>query len=95
MDRTGCTKTCRCVFHWFSGSTDALWQAIRMGCWFSVNEMQASTRRAREQLKLIPEERLLFETDLPPREGEPFSAAELIASLERVRAMVGDIRRVR
>lgn len=95
LDRTGCAKTCRCVFHWFSGSTDALWQAIRMGCWFSVNEMQANTRRAREQLKLIPEERLLFETDLPPREGEPFSAAELIASLERVRAMVGNIRRVR
>ena len=95
LARTGCPKTCRCVFHWFSGSTDSLWRAIRMGCWFSVNEMQANTRRAREQLKLIPEDRLLFETDLPPREGEPFSTRELIASLERVRATLSDIRHVR
>lgn len=95
LDRTGCAKTCRCVFHWFSGSTESLWRAIRMGCWFSVNEMQARTRRAREQLRLIPEDRLLYETDLPPREGEPFSADELFASLERVRAVVADIRHVR
>ena len=95
LERTECAKTCRCVFHWFSGSTDALWRAIHMGCWFSVNEMQASTRKAREQLKLIPQDRLLLETDLPPNEGEPSSLGELIDSLERVRAMVADIRRVR
>ena len=95
LERTGCVDSCRCVFHWFSGSTEALWRAIRMGCWFSVNEMQAHTRRAREQLKLIPEDRLLYETDLPPRKGELFSFGELIASLERVRVMVADIRQVR
>ena len=95
LERTGCAKKCRCVFHWFSGSTEAIWRAIRIGCWFSVNEMQAGTRRAREQLKLIPEDRLLFETDLPPREGEPYSATELFDSLERVRAMVSGIRHVR
>ena len=95
LERTGCTDSCRCVFHWFSGSTDALWRAIHMGCWFSINEKQANTRKAREQLKLIPQNRLLFETDLPPNEGEPFSFGELISSLERVRVMVADIRRVR
>jgi TatD DNase family protein len=63
-----------------------------MGCWFSVNEMQASTRRAKEQLKLIPQDKLLFETDLPPQQGEPFSAEQIKASLERAQALVASIR---
>lgn len=92
LEQTGCAESCRCIFHWFSGSTEELWRAIRAGCWFSVNEMQASTRRAKEQLKLIPQDRLLFETDLPPREGEPFSAALIRDSLERAQKLVAAIR---
>ncbi len=92
LEQTGCTSTCRCVFHWFSGSTEDLWRAIRAGCWFSVNEMQASTRRAKEQLKLIPKERLLYETDLPPQQGEPFSADKIVESLQRAQDLVRSIR---
>ncbi len=92
LEETSCAQTCTCIFHWFSGSTEDLWRAIRMGCWFSVNEMQASTRRAKEQLKLIPADRLLLETDLPPTEGEPFSAKELVDSLQRTRTLVNAIR---
>jgi TatD DNase family protein len=92
LEETGCCASCRCIFHWFSGSTEDLWRAIRLGCWFSVNEMQASTRRAKEQLKLIPQDKLLFETDLPPQQGEPFSAEQIKASLERAHALVASIR---
>ena len=92
LEQTGCASSCTCIFHWFSGSTDDLWRAIRAGCWFSVNEMQASTRRAKEQLKLIPKERLLFETDFPPHEGEPFSASEIVDSLLRAQELVRAIR---
>lgn len=92
LENTGCAQTCTCVFHWFSGLTEDLWRAIHMGCWFSINEMQASTRRAKEQLKLIPQDRLLFETDLPPAEHVCFSAGEIEASLLRVQRLVSAIR---
>jgi hypothetical protein len=92
LEQTGCLATCRCIFHWFSGSTEDLWRAIRAGCWFSVNEMQASTRRAKEQLKLIPKDRLLLETDLPPEQGIPFTARQIEASLLRARELVRTIR---
>lgn len=92
LEQTGCSESCRCIFHWFSGSTEDLWRAIRMGCWFSVNEMQARTRRAKEQLKLIPDDRLLFETDFPPHEGESFSAKLIRESLERTQSLVSAIR---
>lgn len=92
LEQTGCAERCVCIFHWFSGSTEELWRAIRLGCWFSVNERQASTRRATEQLKLIPADRLLFETDLPAGEGVPCSVDEIVDSLERARTLTQRIR---
>ena len=92
LEQTGCANSCRCIFHWFSGSTDDLWRAIRMGCWFSINEMQAGTRRAKEQLKLIPSDRMLLETDLPPSERSCASATDIVSSLERALAQLEAIR---
>lgn len=83
LEESGCLARCSCILHWFSGSTDDLWRAIRAGCWFSVNERQVRTRRAKEQLKLIPHDCLMLETDLPPAEGVVFSANEIEASLWR------------
>lgn len=93
LERTGCLDTCTCIFHWFSGSTDDLWRAIHDGCWFSVNEMQAKTRRAKEQLKLIPNERLLFETDYPPAEDMRFSAECIESSLIKAMELTAQIRK--
>ena len=93
LERTGCLDTCTCIFHWFSGSTDDLWRAIHDGCWFSVNEMQAKTRRAKEQLKLIPNERLLFETDYPPAEDMRFSAERIESSLIKAMELTAQIRK--
>lgn len=93
LEQTGVTDTCTCVFHWFSGSTPALWRAIRMGCWFSVNEMQARTRRAKEQLKLVPDDRLLLETDLPSKQFEMSSTEMIGGSLLTTCRLLSDIRR--
>ena len=35
LSTTGCLERCRCVFHWFSGSSDELHAAVVAGCWFS------------------------------------------------------------
>ena len=92
LESTGALSKSHCIFHWFSGSTPELWRAIHAGCYFSVNEMQVRTRKAKEQLKLIPRERLLLETDLPPGEGVDFSAEQIQDSLQHALAGLEQIR---
>ncbi len=83
LERTGALASCRCIFHWFSGTSDELHRAVKAGCWFSINEMMLRTRRGREYARQMPADRLLLETDLPPVEDVPFSATEIVAQLER------------
>ena len=71
------------IFHWFSGSGDELNRARKLGCYFSVNEMMLDTKRGRAYARQIPENRLLLETDAPPRLGEPYTAQALVDQLER------------
>jgi TatD DNase family protein len=92
LESTGALRKSHCIFHWFSGSTPELWRAIHAGCYFSVNEMQVRTRKAKEQLKLIPRDRLLLETDLPPGEDVTFSAEQIEASLQHALAGLEQIR---
>ena len=93
LERTGAAARCRCVFHWFSGSTDELWRAVRAGCWFSVNEMGLATGKGREYAKLIPAEHLLLETDHPAVTDGPWSADQVRESLERALRLVAQARR--
>lgn len=58
--------SCKCIFHWFSGSNEQLWRAIKAGCYFSVGPFMANSRRGREYIKIIPSGQLLLETDFPP-----------------------------
>jgi len=81
LARTGAIGSCRCVFHWFSGSSEEVWRAIRAGCWFSVNEMMLSTGRGREYVKLIPRDRLLLETDQPAGENVSWDVGRVTGSL--------------
>ena len=83
LEATGCLSSCICILHWFSDSADLLWDAIRSGCWFSIGERSLATGKGREYIKLIPRDKLLFETDMPwPGDAEKgFSAIQ--GSLER------------
>lgn len=94
LERTDAAKRCRCVLHWFSGSSDELRRAVQLGCLFSLGERSVATRRGREYARIIPLERLLTETDLPEREGSPKSAEDVIVSLERVTLGLSDVRTV-
>ena len=91
LERTGCLDACSCIFHWFSGSLPHLEQAREAGCWFSFNQMGMRTGKGREYCKLIPADRLLLETDLPPE--NPASSTGLIvdavsSSLENTLAAI-------
>ena len=92
LERTGAAKTCRCVFHWFSGRPEELWHAARMGCRFSFGEHSLATRRGREYVREVPSELLLTETDLPAGENVVGSAEEIASSLERAVAKTSEVR---
>ena len=82
------------VLHWFSGTSDELARARRLGCYFSVSEHMLASKRGREYARVVPEERLLLETDAPPGLDAPYSAGELRASLEAALSRIAEIRGV-
>lgn len=81
LERTGTIDSCRCVFHWFSGTSEELARAREAGCWFSVGERMLGTRRGREYARQIPSGRLLLETDLPEAEQDGSTVADIAESL--------------
>ena len=92
LEETGALTLCRPIFHWFSGTSDELARAVRANCHFSINEMMLETRRGREYARQLPLNLLLTETDMPPKQGLPFSAELICSSLERTLAILADIR---
>lgn len=83
LTRTGAAARCRCVFHWFSGTSAELDRARKADCWFSLGERSLATRRGREYARQVPAGRLLTETDLPAAPGSPVDAAAHLASIQR------------
>lgn len=83
LEQTGAAQACIPIIHWFSGSSDELQRAIKLGCWFSVGEMSLKTKRGREYAKVYPKDRLLSETDLPSNDHTDISAADIVNSLKR------------
>ena len=83
LEETGCLEHCVCIFHWFSDSTGLLWDAIHAGCYFSLGERSLRTGKGREYIKLIPANRLLFETDMPWPGDAQRGYSAIAESLER------------
>ena len=83
LEQTGAAQACIPIIHWFSGSSDELQRAIKLGCWFSVGEMSLKTKRGREYAKVYPKDKLLTETDLPSSDHTDISASDIVDSLKR------------
>lgn len=92
LERYGLHAQATCIFHWFSGTSDDLARARRLGCRFSINERMLATRRGREYARQMPLDRLLLETDAPERLDTSGSAQALDASLARALAELTRIR---
>lgn len=71
LEESGAARACTCIFHWFSGTSENLAHARRLGCLFSVNERMAHSRRGREYIRQLPTTRLLLETDAPTNQDSP------------------------
>lgn len=92
LERTNAFATSSCILHWFSGSSDELWRAVRLGCFFSINEHMLATKRGREYARILPDDRLLLETDAPPKLNAPYELAALEHSLEATLNHLADLR---
>lgn len=92
LEGTGAAHGCRCVMHWFSGTSDELGRAVGMGCLFSVGERMLATRRGREYARQLPKERLLLETDLPDAGGQGVGTEGLLSSLDRGLTALAQVR---
>ena len=92
LEQTGAAQACIPIIHWFSGSSDELQRAIKLGCWFSVGEMSLKTKRGREYAKVYPKDKLLTETDLPSSDHTGISAADIVDSLKRALSGLSEAR---
>lgn len=92
LERHGTTEGNACIFHWFSGTSDELQRAIKLGCFFSVGERMLATKRGRAYAQAIPLERLLLETDLPPEAGSADPCALMNTSLDEALATLENLR---
>lgn len=92
LEKTGTIDNCRCVFHWFSGTSKELARAKEAGCWFSVGERMLGTRRGLEYARQIPVSRLLLETDLPETKNDGSSAMDIAKSLSRAAGTLTSIK---
>ena len=92
LESSGALESCRCVFHWFSGSSDLLKRAIDAGCFFSCGLRMLATGKGREYVKAIPAKQILLETDAPPEQGTPYPYADLRANLEHAALEIAAIK---
>ena len=92
LEQTGAAQACIPIIHWFSGSSEELQRAIKLGCWFSVGEMSLKTKRGREYAKVYPKDKLLTETDLPSKYHTDIDAADIVDSLKRALSGLSEAR---
>jgi TatD DNase family protein len=53
------------ILHWFTGTKREAEQALKCGCYFSVNPAMLVSKTSQQLLAAIPKERVLTETDGP------------------------------
>lgn len=53
------------ILHWYSGSSDELHLAIKLGCWFSVGPAMLASKKGKAIVNAMPRERIITETDGP------------------------------
>lgn len=82
LEETGVLGGSIAVLHWFSGTSEELGRAVRLGCYFSVGSRMLATKRGRSYVRSIPPERLLLESDLPNEPGDRLELAMWRADLE-------------
>ena len=53
------------ILHWFTGTKREAEQALKIGCYFSVNPAMLTSKSSQQLIAALPRERVLTETDGP------------------------------
>ena len=69
LKEAGVIDNCVVVYHWFGDGPEELKEAINAKCLFSVNARMLATKKGAALARLIPEEQILFESDMPKCKG--------------------------
>lgn len=71
------------ILHWFTGTRTEVIEAVKLGCYFSVNNCMLINKRGRALFDAIPPERVVTETDAPfvSNLEYPFDIEQTIRSL--------------
>ncbi len=91
LERTGCCRKNTCILHWFSGTSDELARAVKLGCLFSIGTRMLATRHGRAYARSLPSERLLLETDLPNGPASEFCPQAWKDDLARAEAVLVEV----
>ncbi len=92
LEDTGVLSGSVAILHWFSGTSEELARAVRLGCRFSVGSRMLATKRGRSYARSMPLERLMLESDLPNEPGEPLELDRWRADLEGALGELADLR---
>jgi TatD DNase family protein len=79
----------RVVLHWFTGSKSEAKRAVKLGCYFSINNQMLLSDRGRDLVASLPLDRLLTETDGPFTQvsGRPMCPRDVAHAVEGVAAL--------
>ncbi|MBI4262613.1 TatD family hydrolase [Candidatus Uhrbacteria bacterium] len=79
------------ILHWFSGNLSELQRAKKLGCYFSVNPAMLRSKRGRDIVASIPQERMLTESDGPflTVEGRPARPSDVFIALRELGTLIG------
>lgn len=94
LEASGTCERHRCILHWFTGTSDDLGRALRLGCFFSAGPRMLASRRGREYARQIPLNRLLLETDMPAREGDALAADVWHAELNNALSGIAQLKQL-
>lgn len=87
----------KAIVHWYSGPTKLISDYLELGCYFTVGVEALSNKKIQNIIKLIPDERLLTETDNPggyewlnQKPGMPSLIIEVVDKLAEIKNVTPD-----
>lgn len=55
----------RSILHWFTGTNNEALEAVKLGCYFSINNYMITNTKSKDLIRILPPEKILTESDSP------------------------------
>lgn len=92
LDRNLRHSNCVRILHWFTGTPSEAKKAVELGCFFSFNSKMLKTDKGKTLLELLPNDRLLLETDGPfvkvgGKPAHPMDTVQIISEMAKYKQL--------